>query len=249
MNFSYSRIWEDTAALLRGNAALIAALAGAFLFLPALLVGYFLPQTEAASFAELLRNMREYVDRNWPWLLVEALVNMLGYLAILYLVFGRAGTSVAAAIAAAAALIPLYFLASLIAGIAVGVGLVLLILPGFYLYGRLVPLGPVMVAEGLRSPTEALRRSFELTRGKGWAVFGLVLIVAVAGTVALGVINMVFGIIFVIVAGRDLGGLLSLIVSSATGAALTVVLTLLYAAIYRALIGGASAAAAPTSGT
>ena len=238
MNFSYSRIWDDTTAMLRQNATLIGALAGAFLFLPALLVGYALPQPEAETLRDMIRLLREYMDRNWHWMILEALVNMLGYLAILYLVLARAGTSVGSAIAAGAALVPFYFLASLVAGLVLALGFVLLIVPGLYLFGRLVPLGPVMAAESRRNPLDALRRTFDITRGRGWAVFGLVLLVGIAGVVVTGVVNMVLGIVFTIVAGRDLGGLLSLIVSSATGAALTVVLTLLYAAIYRALLAG-----------
>ena len=238
MNFSYSRIWDDTAALLRQHATLIVALAGVFLFLPALLVGYFLPMPEAASFAELVRNLNQYLERNWHWMMLESLVNMVGYLAILYLVLGRAGTSVAAAIAAGAALLPFYFLASLVAGFAIGLAALLFLVPGLYLFGRLAPFGPVMVAEARRSPIEALRRTFDLTRGRGWAVFGLVLLVAVAAITVMTVVTRVFSLIFLLAAGRDLGGLLSLIVSSATGAALTVVLSLLYAAIYRALAGG-----------
>ena len=40
MKFSYSEVWADTVAMLRENLAIIAALAGVFLFLPTLLAAY-----------------------------------------------------------------------------------------------------------------------------------------------------------------------------------------------------------------
>src|SRR6185437_17138364 len=43
MRFSYNQVWEDTLRLLRENAALLAAIAGVFLFLPALLVAVLVP--------------------------------------------------------------------------------------------------------------------------------------------------------------------------------------------------------------
>src|SRR4051812_38184352 len=44
MSFSYNAVWEDAVRLLRQHAPLLAAIAGVFLFLPALLFAVFLPQ-------------------------------------------------------------------------------------------------------------------------------------------------------------------------------------------------------------
>jgi hypothetical protein len=244
MSFSYSAVWDDTIALARAHGTLVAALAGVFMFLPSLLSGYFLPRPEPSDFSQLARLIIEYWQANWHWLLLEMLVGMTGALAILMLVFARAGITVAAAIAAAGALLPFYFLANLLSFLIIWVGLVLLVVPGLYLLGRLVPLGPVVVAEQRRNPVDAIRRTFEVTRDKGWAVLGLFLIVAITASVAVMVVNSILGIVFVLVAGRDLGGLLALIVASATAAAFSALLVLLYAAIYRRLAPDASAAAA-----
>jgi hypothetical protein len=249
MKFSYSATWDDAVGLLRAHAPLIAALAGVFIFLPALLVGYFLPQPQPAAGAEpgeLFRLLGEYFSQNWHWLLIQSLVNSAGTLAILILVFARQGTSVGGAIAAAVLLLPFYFIASLLSAIMLGIGFVLFIVPCLYLFGRLATLAPVVVAENRRNPIEAIARSFAVTRGKGWAVLGLVLLVGIPGAIAMMVANMIFGFIF-LAAGRQLGALLSLIVNSATATALSVVLILLYAAIYRALASSSEAAAAPAA--
>lgn len=247
MKLSYSAAWQETLAMLRAHGSTIAALAGVFLFLPALLIGHFLPRPEADDMPRLILLMREYMVENWYWLLLETLVNMVGLLAILRLAFPRGNPTVAGVIAAAAAFLPYYFLANLLTGLMIGLGFVLLIAPGIYLLGRLAPFGAVMVAEERRNPFDAISRSFDLTRGNGWAVAGLVIVVAIAGVVAMGVTNAILGIAFILIAGQDLGSFLVLILISATSAAFATVLTLLYAGIYKRLSAGESTAAAPAS--
>lgn len=237
MKLSYSAAWDDLTGLLKAHGALIAALAGVFIFLPTLLVGYLLPRPEITDASQWLPRLNQYYIANWPWFGLSTLVTMAGSLAILLLVFAPRGTSVAAAIARAFLLLPFYFVASLIAGFAVGFGMLFLIVPGLYLFGRLALIGPVMVAEDRRSPLAAIARTFEVTKGNGWRILGFFLLVAIAGYVAAGVVNTLAGILFVLVAGKDLGGLLAMIVASATYSGLAVVFLLLYAAVYRQLAG------------
>jgi hypothetical protein len=245
MKLSYSAVWADVVALLRIHASLIATVAGVFIFLPGLLAGYFLPQPEPRDFSELGRLWTEYASLNWHWLVLGRLVNIVGEIAILLLIFSR-GISVGGAIAAAFALLLPYFAASVIANVAIGVGLVLLIVPGLYLLGRLGPLGPVLVAESHRNPIEALRRCWALTAGHGWAIVGLILIVAVAAAIVVGVVTTLLGIVFILAAGQDIGQLLVLIVRTAGNSAMTVLLLILAAAIYRRLAD--EKAAAPAAG-
>jgi hypothetical protein len=234
MKFSYSAVWDDTAALIRANAPLILALVGVFVFFPTLLVSYLLPPPPIAP-ADPLRAVVEFYHANWYWLLLEGLVVMVGSLAILKLILARGGTSVGGAIAGGFALLPFYFLASLFAGVMIGVGAFLFLLPGLYLFGRLAPLPAVLVAEGRRNPVDALQRTFALTKGNGWAIFGLVLLVAIPGLVVTTVIDWLLGIVLITVAGKALGLLLGTIVASATSAALATLLIVLYAALYRRL--------------
>jgi hypothetical protein len=244
MKFSYTAAWQEALAILRAHGSTIAAVAGVFLFLPALLIGHLLPRPEAQDMGRLIELMREYGARNWPWLLLEGLVNMVGILAILRLAFPRGNPTVGGVIAAAASLVPFYFLANLLSSLMIGIGLVLLIVPGLYLIGRLAPVGPIIVAEERRNPIDAIRRSFALTRGNGFAIAGLVIVVVIAAAIAMGAANAILGIVFMLVAGEDLGRFLVLVLSSATGAVFAALLTLLYAGIYRRLTAAESAAAA-----
>lgn len=244
MKLSYSEVWADVIALLRSHASLIATVAGVFIFLPGLLVGYFLPQPEPASFDRIGQLWVEYLNSNWHWLLLNALVGMIGSIAILLLIFAR-GISVGGAIAAAVALLPSYFIASFLSSLAIGFGFVLLIVPGLYLLGRLGPLNALVVAETHRNPIAAIRRCWALTVGNGWAIVGLILIVAIAAAIVVGVATTLVGIVLVLVAGQDIGQLLVLIVRTAGNAAMMVLLLVLGAALYRRLSEGRAAAATP----
>jgi hypothetical protein len=63
--------------------------------------------------------------------------------------------------------------AGILAGLAIGVGLLLFIVPGLYLLTIWSVLIPVIVLEG-RGVMEAFGRSRELVRGNGWNVFGVI---------------------------------------------------------------------------
>jgi hypothetical protein len=245
MKLSYSAVWADVTALLRSHASLIATVAGVFIFLPALLTAYFLPQPEARNLSEMGRLWTEYASANWHWLLLSRLASMVGEIAILLLLFSR-GISVGGAIAAAFALLLSYFAASVLANIAIGLGVLLLIVPGLYLLGRLGPLNSVLVAEARRNPVEALRRCWALTAGHGWAIVGLILIVAFAAAVVVAVATTLLGIVFILVAGQEIGQLLVLIVRTAGNAAMMTLLLVLSAALYRRLAEGE--AGAPAAG-
>jgi len=70
-------------------------------------------------------------------------------------------------------------------GLALLLGLLLLIIPGLYLFVRLALIEPVAVCERVSGST-AMRRSFELTKGRFWQlvllglVFGVILVILIA---------------------------------------------------------------------
>src|SRR3954451_8600715 len=66
--------------------------------------------------------------------------------------------------------------ASILAGIAIGIGLILLIAPGLYLLTIWCLIVPVIVLEGA-GVGAAFGRSHELVRGHGWNVLGVIVLV------------------------------------------------------------------------
>eukprot|EP01037_Dinobryon_pediforme_P029629 gene29629-33341_t len=87
-------------------------------------------------------------------------------LALFLLYADRDRPDVATALRQAVPLLPRYVLLALVVTFPVNVASLLLI-PGLYLKGRLMPVGPAFVAERPLGVIAAWRRSFALTRGHG----------------------------------------------------------------------------------
>jgi hypothetical protein len=90
--------------------------------------------------------------------------------------------------------LPALIAAGLIAGIAVGIGLILFIIPGLFLLTHWFLIAPVIVLEG-RSAGESFGRSWELVRGHAWQALGLILLTFVLVILAAIVIGIVAAIL------------------------------------------------------
>jgi hypothetical protein len=78
------------------------------------------------------------------------------------------------------------FIVALLTGIGVFLGVLLLVIPGIYQAVRWVVATPALIAEDL-GPTTAMGRSSDLTEGRRWAIFGLMLLyVVLAWVVEMG---------------------------------------------------------------
>jgi hypothetical protein len=81
--------------------------------------------------------------------------------------------------------------AGLLAGVAIAVGFVLLLVPGLVLLTWWCLIVPVIVLEG-KQIGESFSRSRELVRGHGWTVLGVILITALLVAVSSGIIESIF---------------------------------------------------------
>ena len=123
------------------------------------------------------------------------------------------------------------FLAVVLVALGVGLGLLALIIPGIYLAIRWVVVPQAVVVEG-REGTDALRRSFELTRGRAWFAF-FVLLVA----------NLLVGVLAAIVllplefAAQDYDSLIFSLLGQILGTVLSIpLLGVAYTLLYFALL-------------
>jgi uncharacterized membrane protein len=80
----------------------------------------------------------------------------------------------------------------LITGILLIIGFILFIIPGIYLAIRLRLVIPAIMVEDC-GPIEALRRSFSLTKGHTWTVFGVALVFFVSTIVLIVAISFAIG--------------------------------------------------------
>jgi hypothetical protein len=87
--------------------------------------------------------------------------------------------------------LPALIAAGIVAGIGVAVGIILLIVPGLFLLTRWALIPAVIVIEKRRAG-EAFDRSWQLTRGYGWPVFGSLIVSFLLYAIALGLFRALF---------------------------------------------------------
>ncbi|WHU00865.1 MULTISPECIES: glycerophosphoryl diester phosphodiesterase membrane domain-containing protein [unclassified Sphingomonas] len=131
-------------------------------------------------------------------------------------------------------------LTSLSTQMAGGIALYLLVLVALILWlgARLFVTNAVIVRE--KRMFSALRQSWKLTRGRTWALIGVILLYALVSWVSILAANMVFGSIFALVAGGaadgiSLAGVLTSIVVAAVQTGFTVLVPAFAAKLYLAL--------------
>jgi hypothetical protein len=152
---------------------------------------------------------------------------------------GRADLSFGQTVSAATPYIGPVAIASILAGIAITIGLILIIAPGLFLITIWAVIVPVIVIE--RSGALAsFGRSRQLVRGHGWHVFGTLVLVFVI----LIVVDLVLGLIFLALPLLLRNGLSTVISGTLIAPFIALVVTLIY---YR--LSGASDGQGPANGT
>ena len=108
---------------------------------------------------------------------------------------GRMDQSVGELISAAAPFIGTLILNGILYGIAVGIGLFLLIVPGLILLTIWAVVAPAIVVEN-QGVIDAFGRSRELVRGHGWPVFGVIVLaflIVFAIAIVAGIVGAAIG--------------------------------------------------------
>ena len=101
--------------------------------------------------------------------------------------------------------------AGLLAGIAIGIGILLLIVPGLYLGTIWLLIVPAIMLESC-GVTESFGRSHELVRGYGWSVFGVIVLTIL---IFIG-IAIVFGVLDGVLDSRWASFVLNIVLQTVT---------------------------------
>lgn len=262
--------WKEASGQVSANRDVFLALAGVFFVLPSLaltviggepeIVPGMKPEQITAAFGAFLAGA-------WWLIALSLILQVSGMLAILTLMRDRSRPTVSEAIGGAMQGLLPYLAATLLFAIAFGlIGAVLigiggaiapalaaaalLLVMGFGIYAsvRLILIAPVIAVEGERNPFTALRRSWSLTQGQFWRIFGFLALVVILFAVVLGVISLLVGVVLAIFTAGETQRVLGALVSSAMTAVLVVYLTGIYSAIHRQLAGPGKAGLADTFG-
>ncbi len=234
MKFSYEAAWADIVALWRAHGEFLAILAGLFLMIPDFTRNLFIPVPEITGFDRAnLDILQAYFEENGIRLFLLGLPPLVGSATILSLMVDVRRPTVGQALGLSLRLLPGIFVLNLLMQIAILGGMFLFIIPGVYLIGRFAAASSWQMAHRAINPFTALARSFDLTRGSGWSIAGLVLIFGLTGAIAVRAVEAVLGIAISFVIPTMSIAAVSAFLSSIASAIYDLALLMLGAAIYR----------------
>lgn len=264
MNLDTTQAWRDASATVGANKEVLAAIAGVFFLLPSLAFSLFMPQPEPPAGAEpkqLFALLSTFYQAAAPYIVINALIQIVGQLAVLVLIARAGRVTVSEAIREAlSGVLPyvgsqlLVMLATMVAAgivaalaaatgsvaLAVVIGIAVLGL-AIYVAVRLSLVPAVIAIERLRNPVAVLQRSWDLTRGNAGRimlfVFLLVLALAVIGTV----VGVVLGVALALIAGAEGARIGGAVISATIGAGFTLYIVAAFAAMHRQLAGSGGA--------
>lgn len=240
MTFSWDRAWADVVALARAHAEFVLVLAGVFILLPTFALGLYIKPFTLTSFdMEGLRAINAYFAQNWLVLLLTSVVTQFGQATILALLLDARRLTVSQALSAALVLLFPFILLNLITSLAVAAGFFALVIPAVYLTGRFAVAAPAMIAERESNPLNAIARSLALTKGRGWRIVGLIILIVVVTTIAFAAGKAGMTVVLSLIVPETARAAVAALVSALFDTVGVIVSVLLVAAIYRQLVGEA----------
>lgn len=261
---SISQAWDETRAILARDSKLISAVALALLVLPGVAMAVFMPGDVSVAQTQQLGFLLVF--------LVVFIVTFIGQLSVVRMAMGP-HISVGDAIRHAASrvlpflgafllwVMPVLMLAAVPYGIIrnnptqppliASLGFLAIMIIGTFVGVRLMLIGPVATGEHGGS-FMILRRSWTITAGNWWRLFGFLLIFGIGALALLWAVKEAFGIVARLLIGSvsemSVPGLILILVAQVLTAAIYVVLFVMQARIYTQLArGGERETSVPSS--
>lgn len=240
MKLNYMRCWNGAMALLVAHKEAILAIAGVFLFLPALLFAQFVVPPVLSGDEDgtaILAIYSAYFSENSFSIMASNLVISFGSLAIYFALAPSRNSTVAEDLMAALKMFVIYLIANLAIAFIALPGFILFIIPGLYLTARFILVPVVIVDQRERNPIEAIKKSWALTRSNGFSILLFVLIIAIVGTITVAVLEAVTGVITGLATGGAGWPFVENLMAALTGTAFQLVLAAVFTSIYIQLSG------------
>ncbi|WP_404370931.1 hypothetical protein AB5I39_02915 [Sphingomonas sp. MMS24-J45] len=189
MTVDVAGVLRDAWVMAKRDREMLIGVAGALILVPAIAQEMFVtaPPPLPASGSDTAA-LQAWIEAATIWsrqndllLFGLSLVAVFGALVLFWLYTDRTRPSVGEALSNGIAFLPRYVLLALCIALPVNIGTLLLLIPGLYLKGRLLPVGPIFVAERPIGVFAAWRRSFAMTRGNGLILMALACVPLLGG--------------------------------------------------------------------
>lgn len=260
MKFDYDTAWKEAMALLKTNFSLLAVIAGVFFFIPYAIIMVALPELDMFRSVQpgdneaMIAAMADLYANYWWVLMLLAVIQGIGLLALLALLQRRANPTVGEALQVGVASVLTYLGSQILQALLLVAIVMLAFAPGAALqfgalafFGGLVALvvvcyvltkfslvSPVIAMEGERNPVTALKRSWKLTSGSSIRLFFFYVLLLIAVIIVSTVISLVLSFAFAL-GGEQAATLGSAIVSGLSNAIIILLMTCVLAAVYTQL--------------
>jgi hypothetical protein len=269
MKFDGNIAWKQASAQVSANRDVLIALSGVFFLVPSLALALLLPQPAAQTGMtadQMIAGARAYYLQAAPFIIPVLLLQAVGTLTMLTLFTDRDRPTVGESIRRGVTGVVPYLIsqillgigtaivAMMLGGVAAATGLMAVVAVAFavvaaaaiYIAIRMSMVAPVVAVEGVRNPIAALVRSWRLTAGNVGRIALFYLLIAVAFIVIVMIVSLLSGIVIALVTKGDIMVGAQQLVKSMLGAALTVYLVAILAAVHRQVAGPSANGAVAT---
>ena len=235
-----SGCWNDVMQLFRGHRELLLSVAGVFILLPGLAFALFVPQPASSPDADLqtiYANLQSFYADNVVWIVLIGLLNGFASIVMLVLMLDRSRPNVGEAMRRGFSILLPYYAMGVLSSLLTFLGTLAFILPGIYIFVKLLVAGPVMAAERRHSIIEPMRRSWALTKGNSGRILIFLLVVGVTAFFVYITSVTVFGIVIRLALEGSIADTLTTLVDAVMSMLLSVLMVCAYAGVYRQLAG------------
>lgn len=189
MKLNVAGVLSDAWAMAKRDRDVVIGVSGLFLLVPQVAQAMFVaaPPALPVSSSDPVA-LQAWLDAVTVWskqndllVLILSVLSLFGSLTLFTLYMERGRPDVATALRSALAWLLRYVLLALLVTLPVNVGTLLFLIPGLYIKGRLMTVGPVFVGERPIGAVAAFRRSFALTRENALPLMALACVPLLAG--------------------------------------------------------------------
>jgi hypothetical protein len=236
---TYDKIWASAVSLILSKRDHLFAVAGVFIFLPVLAMTLFFPLPKVPPIdPNGVQAWSDYIRLNGNYVLLSSIVQTVGTGAILTLMLRSEPLTAGQAIVNGVKYLPGLFLYNLLFGLAAFGGLAVFVIPGLYIIGRFA-LGTCSIIDTQTvNPFRAFAASFKLTQGRGWYVFGMLLIIFAVVFILSQITTFILAGLAALIFGANMGTIVAGIVQALFSVFSALVYASIYVSFYCALSGG-----------
>ncbi len=260
MKLDMGNAWNEATGMISANRELVAIIAGIFVFLPAIVLAVIAPGM-AAGPTEVnpenpMATMQEFYAENGLWFIILAIINAIGSLSLFALFADNRPTVGDAIMTGVKSLLPylaaqilLVVVLAIVLGVPVGlaaaaggpaVGVLVGIVAAvalIYVMIKFSLLAPAMVIDGILNPVNALKASWNATKGNSLRLLLFYFLLALAVIVLAAVFGLIIGLFVAMLGTGSVAAMIGGALNGLISAVWAIVIVAVLSATYRQLTG------------